>query len=108
MSINPNSGRRYAPEVKSFSFILHRRGVRSYVIARALGASTRSVCKWINDIRGSPLGLRAKRIRKNYPFDTYPTKVHNAFARLARWLVFRSKSGWMENLEKIASGVEPP
>ena len=106
--------------MKSLCIVLNfRYRVRTHVLASALGSSTKTVWSWIVNNRGIEggcsggerglLGLHGRRFRrKKYLPRSFPVHVLRAFLRLAAWLNFKEKFGWMASIDDIADGVEPP
>jgi len=122
---------RYPLEFKPFAYHLNRRGYGIHVIAEAIGASTRTVHRWIIEVRGSLKGMRGwrrklpSRLPCNYIAPHLKGKiklwgrlpkehqhlvasVKQAFMRLCRWLYFRDKEGGYLDLEACLRGEEPP
>ena len=122
---------RYPAEFKPFAYHLHRRGFKIQVISEAIGASTRTVWRWILEIRGSKLSMKgwqrkrpqrwgyrymAPHLRGKiklfgrlpYEHQSLVARAKEAFMRLLRWLYFRDKLGGYLDLEACLRGEEPP
>jgi len=120
-------GIRYPSQFKSFAFKLHYIGVPTYVIARALGCSTKTVWKWVVTLRdghkvtrrgwrrkypnrfGVPIEphLKGKIKAHGLPRDGTVQRVREAFQRLLRWIHFMEAGGYLD-LEACLRGEEPP
>jgi len=122
---------RYPVEFKPFSYQLHRRGFPIHVIAEAIGASTRTVHRWIVEIRRAKLTMkgwvrkRPSRTGFNYLAPHLRGKIKlwgrlpwehthlvqsakQCFQRLLRWIYFRDHLNGYLDLEACLKGEEPP
>jgi hypothetical protein len=120
----------YPVEFKSFAYLLNKRGFGIHVLAEAIGASTRTVHKWVVEIRGSLKGMsgwvRKRKQRMGYSYiaphlrgkiklwgrlphehSFMVAKARECFQRLLRWIYFRDHHGYLD-LYACLRGEEPP
>jgi len=124
----PRPSIRYPPEFKVAAWKLYRRGVKTYVIAKAINCSTKTVWTWITRIAGTKLsrkGYRRKypavyygplephlkgKIKRNGRFFIQFTiqKVRQVFVNIERWMNALKRRLTLEELLAAIEGEEPP